>query len=184
MGRPFYHMIASRLYTISLLCVFFSTAFSLNFYLDPNMGEQFQENLKAGTSFRGEYNVETGEKILFNIIDNKGRIINEYNSSFNVFHLHADEDIMINMTFKNLNNNKVYVKFNVPDLDNEGVDPEAADATNVQMIHELEQRLKAIIVKVTDYSERMTLFSDKMASYKWKIRMFMALELIFCGSMI
>lgn len=162
----------------------FKTILSLNFDIPPNGGEFFEENLKAGTHFRLEYSTSGGENLLLNIIDSKGRIIDEWNTSFSVIHIKADEDMQITMTFKNLNSSLVKLKLNVPDLDNEATEAVVSNAANIQSVHELEQKLKSIIIKTTDYTEKMEQFSEKMNSYKWKIRIFMIFELLFCASMI
>ncbi|KRH95226.1 hypothetical protein M153_110003497 [Pseudoloma neurophilia] len=164
--------------------ILFKTILSLNFEMAPNNDEVFYENIKAGVQYRLEYSTDSGDALLCNIIDNRGRIIGEWNTSYTVVHFKAEDDMSFTLTFKNLNNKAVKLKLQVPDLDNESTDAVVTSAANIQSVYEFERRLKSIILKTTDYTERMNIFSEKMNAYKWKIRIFMGLELIFCGCMI
>lgn len=169
------------MFLLFFLCKFI---LCLNFEIPSGGSEIFEENIKAGTLYKLEYNSDTNESILLNIIDNAGNVLDEWNTSFNVVHFKPKNDISITMTFKNLNNKTIKLKLNVPDLDNESTDANVSGVSNIQSVHELEQNLKSIIIKTSDYTEKMKIFSNKMASYKWKIRVFMGLELLFCAGMI
>lgn len=158
--------------------------FSLNFEIAPNGGEVFYENIRQGIQYRLEYSSDTGDNILLNIIDNKGRILGEWNTSYSIVHFKAEENMEITITFKNLNNKAVKLKLLVPDLDNETTETDITSAASVQSVYEYERRLKSIILKTTEYTDRMNVFSEKMNAYKWKIRVFMALEVVFCVFMI
>lgn len=152
--------------------------------MESNGGEVFYENIKQGTQYRLEYGCDTGENILLNVIDSKGRVLGEWNTSYSIIHFKPEETIDITMTFKNLNNKAVNLKLIVPDVDNETTETDVTSATSIQSVYEYERRLKSIILKTTDYTDRMNVFSEKMNAYKWKIRVFMFLELIFCSLMI
>lgn len=167
-----------------LVVLFLKSIFSIILELKQNHSDELRENVKAGYKYRLEYSVDTGDNVLFNVIDNKGRIIGEWNTSYSVIHINTDEDSTLFFNFKNLNPRSIHVRFITPDLDNEVTSTEITKGTSTEIIHKLEDKLKSIIYKTNNYLDRMKLYTDKMASYKWRIRVLMLFELIFCAAMI
>lgn len=160
------------------------TILCLTFELKPFEEESFEEKLKSGVLYKLQYSEKDGNDVVLNITDDKGREIGSWNTSYSVIHTRAEEDLKLNILFKNVTKKLVSVKLTVPDLDNEQTETSITKDNNVQSVAELEEKLKSIIEKTTEYIERMSSYTKKLAIYKWRIRCFMVLEIIFSMAMV
>ncbi|ELA47564.1 hypothetical protein VCUG_00887 [Vavraia culicis subsp. floridensis] len=159
-------------------------AIAFVFELKPEEERSFEENIKGGLEYRLEYSEKDGKDVALNIRDGKGRDVGEWNTSFSVIHTKSDEDGVFTFMFKNEHNKAVNVKLTVPDLDNEITATTIAKDSNVRSVAELENKLKSIIQQTSEYIERMSVYTKKLAVYKWRIRCFMVLEIIFSMFMV